>query len=259
MNLDPVQFKCDLTILTSADSGPRDPAATIWTVLHTTENNEHTDPAAVAKWQQNTANNSSYNILVGSRGQSVRSNDDNYTPWSAGQPGNRLGIHVSAVGRAARSRDEWLGEFYPQLETMAKIAADHNLRYGRPLVWLTPQEVAARVPGICSHATYWQAIGRAQGMDTRTDPGDGFPVDVFLDLARRFARGELTEDTGGGEEMSMGEHDPLPLIADQLLGFPYYTVPGWPQLGGMTLVDAVATIGHHLNIEGFLDMRKNTE
>ena len=43
------------------------------------------------------------------------------------------------------------------------------------------------------------------------------------------------------------------LILDQLLGYPWENMPGWYQLGGRSLVDAVAAIGTHLKIDGFKD------
>ena len=46
------------------------------------------------------------------------------------------------------------------------------------------------------------------------------------------------------------------LTLDQLAGYPWQKWPGWPQLAGLSLVDAVATIGAHLGIEGFEDKRK---
>lgn len=44
------------------------------------------------------------------------------------------------------------------------------------------------------------------------------------------------------------------LILDQLAGHPHENWEGWPQLAGLSLVDAVATIGAHLDIPGFEDM-----
>lgn len=46
------------------------------------------------------------------------------------------------------------------------------------------------------------------------------------------------------------------LILDQLAGYPHEDWTGWEQLGGLTLVNALATIGHKLGIDGFKDMRK---
>ena len=48
----------------------------------------------------------------------------------------------------------------------------------------------------------------------------------------------------------------IALILDQLAGHPGDKFPGWPQLGGRTLVDAVAAIGAHLEIDGFTDTKE---
>lgn len=46
------------------------------------------------------------------------------------------------------------------------------------------------------------------------------------------------------------------LILDQLAGYPHEQWPGWEQLGGLSLVDALATIGHKLGIDGFQNKGK---
>lgn len=236
------QFQCDEIVLTTADSGPRNPHECLWGMIHTTEDPEGKDPVLTAKWQQNPANNSSYNVLVGHDGKTVRSNDDNYCPWSAGMPGNRLAIHISAIGRAARTRDDWFAR-PQQLESIARWAADLNKRYGIPLVWLDPQQVASRQKGFTSHGNYWQGIARAQGMDVRTDPGAGFPHDFVLARAAQIVKGE--------EPMSSSQADKVDLVLDQLAGTPWHEWKGWPQLGNRTLVDAIAAIGEKLGIDGF--------
>ena len=45
-------------------------------------------------------------------------------------------------------------------------------------------------------------------------------------------------------------------IRHQLTGGRFTGYPGWPQLGGRTVVDAVAAIGAHLKIAGFRDVKK---
>lgn len=247
------QFQCDVTMLTAADSGPRDPRACLWGMFHTTENADTTPPENVAKWQQDTANGSSYNVLFGADAtgsRTVRSNDDTYCPWSAGMPGNRLAIHGSAVGYASRTRAAWQRN-PEQLEDMSRWAADLHTRYGIPLVWLTVDEVRGqRKRGFTSHGVYWEAIGRAQGMDVRTDPGAGFPHDLVLDRARQIV------NPSPPKEVETVHDDNRPnLVMDQLVGHPWNDFPGWKQLGGLSLVDAVATIGHTLGIDGFRDMR----
>lgn len=247
------QFSCDVTLLTTADSGPRDPRACLWGMFHTTENSDTSTPEAIAKWQQDRRNESSYNVLFGADAtgaRTVRSNDDNFCPWSAGMPGNRLAIHGSAVGRASRTRADWLAN-PRQLENMARWAADLHTRYGVPLVWLTVDEVRGqRARGFTSHDVYWKAIARAQGMEVRTDPGSGFPHDVVLDRAK-----QIVNPPPPKEATNMSGDNRPDMVLDQLVGYPWKDFPGWDQLGGLSLVDAVATIGHTLGIDGFRDMR----
>lgn len=249
------QFKADVDLLTAADSGRRDLKALIWSVLHTTENSDSTPPDNVAKWQQDVNNQSSYNVLFGTNGRTVRSNDDDYSPWSAGMPGNRLGLHGSAIGYASRSRAQWL-KFPKQLESIAQWLAANHREYGIPLRELTVDEVRRRVPGVTTHAVYWQAIGKAQGMATRTDPGAGFPMDVVLKRAKEIVSPppSKVKDVGMTDQQYNELVKLLKLILDQLVGHPGLKFPGWSQLGGRSLVDAVAAIGEALEVEG---MKKN--
>lgn len=246
------QFKADVDILTTADSGRRDLKALIWSVLHTTENSDNTPPDNVAKWQLDRSNDSSYNVLFGTNGRTVRSNDDNYSPWSAGMPGNRLGLHGSAIGYASRTRAQWL-KFPKQLESIAQWLATNHREYGIPLRELTVDEVRRRVSGVTTHAVYWQAIGKAQGMATRTDPGAGFPMDVVLKRANEIVSPPPPPTV---KEVDMTEQQYnelvklLTLILDQLAGHPGEKFPGWSQLGDRTLVNAVAAIGEALEVEG---------
>lgn len=249
------QFKADVDILTTADSGRRNLNALVWSVLHTTENSDSTPPDNVAKWQLDRSNQSSYNVLFGTDGRTVRSNDDDYTPWSAGNPGNTLGLHGSAIGYASRTRAQWL-KFPKQLESIAQWLATNHREYGIPLRVLTVDEVRRRVPGVTTHAVYWQAIGKAQGMATRTDPGAGFPMDVVLKRAKEIVspKPPAVKDVGMTDQQYNELVKLLKLILDQLVGHPGLKFPGWSQLGGRSLVDAVAAIGEALEVEG---MNKN--
>lgn len=47
------------------------------------------------------------------------------------------------------------------------------------------------------------------------------------------------------------------LVLDQLVGHPWEDWSGWPQLGGRSLVDAVAVIGEKLGIDGFKDVKND--
>lgn len=248
------QFKATVDILTTADSGRRDLSGLIWSVLHTTENSDNTPPDDVAKWQQDESNESSYNVLFGTDGRTVRSNDDDFSPWSSGMPGNRLGVHGSAIGYASRTRAQWL-KYPKQLESIAQWLATNHREYKIPLRELTVDEVRRRIPGVTTHAVYWEAIGKAQGMDTRTDPGAGFPMDVVLKRAKELTSPKTptppkVKDNALTEKQYNELVKLLKLILDQLVGHPGLKFPGWSQLGGRSLVDAVAAIGEALEVEG---------
>lgn len=245
--LHPVEYQCDMVIDTP-DSGWRDPKATQCTVFHTTENSDTTPPENVAHWQANPDNSSSYNILVGADvtgAKTIRTNPDNRRSWSAGEPGNTQAIHASAIGWAKRTREQWLGN-PRQLQRFAEIAADHHLRYGRPLVFLDRHQVARGEKGFTSHGEWYHGKG---GPAFRSDPGDGFPWDVVLDKAK-----ELTEEKEGAF-MALSDDEQRELldgirdIRTQLRG---PNCEGWPQLGknakgqSLTLVDGVAAVRHDI-------------
>lgn len=249
----PPQFKADIDLLTTADSGWRDVNKLLWGVFHTTENSDNTPPQNVARWQQNRANQSSYNILFGTRGTTVRGNDDDYIPWSAGYTGNLNGVHGSAVGRAARTRAQWL-QFPQQIESMALWAADLNRRYGIPLVKLTVSQVRAKQRGFCGHLEISNAFREVN----HTDPGAGFPWDVVLTRAKEINNPPKNKPSNSkglaNTVQSNKEHD---LILDQLVGHPWAEWPGWPQLGNRSLVDAIAAIGTALDVPGMYDTQKD--
>lgn len=243
----PEQFECDINLWTNANSGYRTSPPRLG-VFHTTENSDNTPVTNVARWQQTVANESSYNVLFGTDGTSVRSNDDNIVPWSAMYSGNHAGLHGSAIGYASRTREQWLS-FPEQIEVMAEWAADLHKRHGIPFIWRDAAEVAAGKWGFCGH----KQISDAFKESTHTDPGAGFPHDVILARAQEIAY-PITDETNG-DNNGMGKDEQRSLILDQLVGHPWEEWPGWPQLGGMSLVDAVATIGAVAGINGFKDMR----
>ena len=94
-------------------------------------------------------------------------------------------------------------------------------------------------------------------MDTRTDPGAGFPMDVVLKRAKEIVSPKTppkVKDNALTEKQYNELVKLLKLILDQLVGHPGLKFPGWSQLGGRSLVDAVAAIGEALEVEG---MKKN--
>lgn len=237
--LPPVEFVCD-AVIDTPDSGWRDPHKAQAGVFHTTENQDTTPPDNVANWQRNPANQSSYNVLAGTNGRTIRSNPDNRRPWAAGEPGNTLALHFSNIGFAARNRAHWF-RFPLQLEANARWAADLHLRYGLPLVWLSPADLRAGRRGFTSHGNWFHGKG---GPAYRSDPGAGFPHDWVLNRARELITME-------GFLMALSDDEQRELLAktreiwDQLRGI---NGKGWSQLGqnaqgqNLTLVDGIAAL-----------------
>lgn len=88
---------------------------------------------------------------------------------------NPVAVSYELVGRAARSRYDWLTKYRAQLETAAALVAEDALEYHLP--------VQIGVPGVVGHV---HLSGLGYENPGRTDPGDGFPWDVFLDAVRRY-------------------------------------------------------------------------
>lgn len=192
-----VEYPCD-AVLDTPDSGWRDPYACQAGVIHTTENGDGTPPENVANWQTNPANQSSYNVLCGADAtgaRTLRTNPDNRRSWSTGEPGNTTALHFSNIGWANRTADDWFANPI-QLERNAEWVADLHLRYGLPLVWLTPDDLKAGRKGFTSHGNWWRGIG---GPAPRTDPGASYPHNWVLNRAK--------EIINEGEDMSFTDED----------------------------------------------------
>jgi N-acetyl-anhydromuramyl-L-alanine amidase AmpD len=92
--------------------------------------------------------------------------------WTA-KSANPYFVQYELVGRAARSRHDWLVKYRTQLDTVAALVADDVLQYGLP--------IRHAVPGIVGHRdlTKWGYP------NNHTDPGPNFPWATFLDEVRR--------------------------------------------------------------------------
>lgn len=245
------QFKADVDQLTTNDSGTRDPHGCQLAVIHTYECPRADDLESRAAYQE--THESSYTMLVGTR-RTLRANDDNYIPWAAMPTGNRVGLHLSFLAYARSSRQEWLDNTN-QLDLGARVVADWCTRYGIPPVKVSPDEVRAGKRGVCGHGD----VSAAWRESDHTDPGAGFPWDVFLDRVQHFMNpAPQSKETGMSQEITdrLNEIDhKLTLILDQLAG-PGAEFAGWPQLGDRTLVDAVAAIAEIEGVTGAHDTKE---
>lgn len=135
-------------------------------VVHCTEGST---AEGAARWFANPRSAGSAQVVVDDEFV-YRCVDDRDTAWHA-RGANSIGLGLEIAGFARWSRDEWLAHM-PRLREAARIHAGWNRAYSIPLVESTTR-------GYHSHAGL-------PGND-HTDPGAGFPWDVYLDAVREFS------------------------------------------------------------------------
>lgn len=235
------QYKCDVTMLSPNDSGVRYMPPPL-VIVHTNQGPASGSVAGLLGYLQRRDVEASYTIVVGGDGTTGRSNDDEYAPWAAGSPANERGLHLCFLGYAEESRAAWLAR-PAQLDAGADIAADWCRRYGIPARWLTADAMRAGAKGIGGHDTTvaaWHATDH-------TDPGAGFPRDVFVDkIIHRLNGGKDDDDMA----LTPEQDRMLREVWEQLRG---PGGKGWPQLGhndkgqNLTPVDKLAALGTGLD------------
>lgn len=144
------------------------------------------------------------------------------------------------------------GTVYHYLAVMGYAVDDHGVKHVwladsgfRPYgCWVTFSQFATLIPP----KGYAAATAKPKPKPTPTPPAPPTPKPV---PEPKPAPAPPPTPTGD---------DLLNLILDQLAGprdaDGVQRYRGWPQLGGLTLVDAVAVLGAHLQIEGFKDISK---
>lgn len=152
-------------------------------VLHTTEDgslpDKPTSARGAAEYFTSPTSGGSTNLVVGDL-NCFRTLDDDVIPWGA-PPLNTHGIHVEHAGKAAWSRATWLAFHRLTLRRSAYKCALRAHAYGIPPRLLGPVEVHHLGPnppvgGVTTHA----AVSLAFGLTNHTDPGPGFPLDVWM-------------------------------------------------------------------------------
>jgi len=201
------------------------------------------DGIAVAQWQTNPANGSSYNVLAGADGILILCNTDDFMPYAAGPTGNARCLHISLTGYARMSREDWLDDDAKLRRTAEQIASWSQL-YDIPLEFIDADRLRAGARGVHGHAE----ISEAWREVNHTDPGPGFPYDVVLGYAQELRNTRqpnnptptpTPETPEQGEERIM-----IRWILDQLVGPEWDTkgprFTGWKATEGKTFVDFVA-------------------
>lgn len=169
--------------------------------IHSMESPEKPGTAlAVAKWfAGSSAPMASAHLCVDSIDtiECVRQQDIAFAAPGA----NGDGYHVELAGRAAQSEAEWTDAL--SLATLKRAASAIALvcqAYEIPIVWLTVDQVKdGKTRGICGHHDVTLAFKKS----THTDPGAGFPKQMFLGLV--FDALSALEASQIGEQFPLGD------------------------------------------------------
>ena len=137
----------------------------------------------------------SYHLAVDRNADVCRMLSDEDRAWAAGGIANNEGYHICALGWSAQSREEWL-DFPQQLEQIGREIARWCKQEGIPANKLDPNQLKNGEWGICGHGD--TAIAWRQ--TDHTDPGDGFPYDYVIDVARRELGVNQGEDNMGAAD-----------------------------------------------------------
>jgi hypothetical protein len=218
--------------------GPRD--QTLYVVIHTQEApSTAVDLANFCNGSATSGNPVSYNVVT----------DDEDTievvpiieaPWSAAEA-NGIAVHICCAGSfAGWPEGKWLSTDTSDglnedamLWRTAKAAAAACQQFGIPAIFAGDGGKSGwpiKPKGICGHRDF----GRRGG--GHSDPGDGFPMAEFLRRVNTFLAPTPTEPE---DDMAFTDDDRKKLneVWDQLRG---PGGKGWPQLGNLTPVDALA-------------------
>ncbi len=251
-----------------------------WVAIHTQEGS-----GDILAYLCNPASEVSYNA-VATDDESILVVPWDRNPWSATNANNRADHILLAGSYSAWSRGKWLErdasdgvDEDAMLTRAAALAAWRCTVRGLPIEYVGGGAQPPNRPGICGHRDFGQWGGG------HTDPGPNFPWDEFIRRARAIAEGDDDmpslddiakavwahrvrkpgardgQDVPGVDNETAGNllawNDLHAAAAVDQLGGEHSkdrrdgTVTGWDQLGGRSVVDALAVIGERLGIDGF--------
>ena len=161
-------------------------------VIHTMEISERADAAEIcARWFQSPISEVSahYCVDADSVVQCVRERD---IAWHA-RGGNANSIGVELAGFASQTTRDWRDPYSAAvLERAAALLADVCRRRRIPVRWLVAGDLVAGRRGLTGHVEVSKAFGRSD----HWDPGDGFPVEAFVDRVRALQQAQRRATRG---------------------------------------------------------------
>lgn len=207
-------------------------------LLHTEEGGGVKDGAdRLARWMNNPSTQVSYHYSVsqdpadkGVTVVDVVDTDD--ASWSCLSANKRSINLVFAGSKASWSREQWLQQSRA-IEVAAYLAVQDCKKYGIPLAVIAPPYSVGRA-GISDH----NYVTKVLRDGTHTDVGPGFPWDVFKGFVDKYS-GVQAPPSSPPPSSKPSQQEMIVQVWEQLFG---PSGKGWPQLGGKTLVDAVAEL-----------------
>lgn len=211
-------------------------------LIHTQEGNGNAD--SLARYLANPANQVSYHYTIS---QDPNDNgvtvcdivDTDYASYSVLSANNRS-INLCFAGSSVNwSREQWLKQSRA-IDVAAYLAVQDCKKYKIPIKVLAPPYKSAP-PGISDHKYVTEFLRDG----THSDVGKNFPWDVFTAAVNKYAGVSETKPPVAppAPELALSQAQMIAQIWEQLLG---PNGKGWPQLGGKTLVNAVADLAAKL-------------
>lgn len=105
---------------------------------------------------------------------------------------NHNGLHIEHAGYAHQTREQWLDGFgLAMLGVSARVAAEWCRLYDIPAVYVDEAGLKRGDRGITTHRATTFAFNIVGG---HTDPGDHFPMDVYVQMVRDLLAPPPQED-----------------------------------------------------------------
>lgn len=161
-------------------SGTRPISDIKWIVMHDTESGANTADSVANYFQSPNSGGSTH--LVIDDNECYRCLSNTTIPWGA-QGANTYGFHIELCAKASWHKAEWLlhGDM---LDRAAYKAAFHCKLFNLPTVFVNSVGLGQGKKGITTHAECTKAFG-----GSHTDPGPGFPMDIFIKRVKEFYNG----------------------------------------------------------------------
>jgi N-acetyl-anhydromuramyl-L-alanine amidase AmpD len=160
---------------------PADGRAIGVVVMHTMEIAERSDAAEIcARWFRTKVSQVSAHYCVDADSV-IQCVVEKNIAWHA-RGGNTNSIGVELAGFASQTARDWKDPYSSTVLARAStLVADVCRRRRIPVRWLVADDLLAGRRGLTGHSE----VSRAFEQSDHWDPGDGFPVDVFLDSVRK--------------------------------------------------------------------------